>query len=191
MGWLFLAALGIMWAAFLLPGGRGSSNRSVEDFERNMGLLADTGLGGQGRWIVTPRKGMAFVGPRERAKERARLRRRRVFVFLLESIGLTALIGLVPPLRVMWYATGMLLVLLGAYVWLLVSLRARGEASELGGAPAAVVPERARPVRERYATDAGARTARPAFNGLAAFGGDDLASIVVRPAGREVGVVRA
>jgi hypothetical protein len=189
MGWLLLAALGIMWAAFLLPRGRGSAHRSVEDFERNMGLLADTGLGGQGRWIVTPRKGMAFVGPRERAKERARQRRRRVFVFLLESIGLTGLIGLVPPLRVMWYATGLLLVLLGAYVWLLVSLRVRGERAELGRATAAAEPSR--PARERYATDAGARTARPAFNGLAAFGGDDLASIVVRPAGREVGVARA
>jgi hypothetical protein len=91
----------------------------------------------------------------------------------------------------MWYATGALLVLLGAYVWLLVSLKARGERAELGSGPAAAAPERSRPARERYATDAGARTARPAFNGLAAFGGDDLASIVVRPAGREVGVARA
>jgi hypothetical protein len=32
--------------------------------------------------------------------------------------------------------------------------------------------------------------ARPAFNGLAAFGADDLANVVVKPAGREVGVVR-
>jgi hypothetical protein len=32
--------------------------------------------------------------------------------------------------------------------------------------------------------------ARPAFNGLAALGADDLVNIVVKPAGREVGVVR-
>jgi hypothetical protein len=153
----------------------------VEDFERDMGMLADTGLTGQGRWIVTPRKGMAFVGTRERAKERARERRRRVFVFLLESIGLTALIGLVPPLRMMWYATGILLVLLGAYVWLLVSIRARGESARLGGNREAAVPERPSPSRHRYATDAGGRTARPAFNGLAAFAADDL-NVVVRSA---------
>ncbi|MGZ8599745.1 MAG: hypothetical protein ACXWX6_05980, partial [Actinomycetota bacterium] len=73
-----------------------------------MELLADTERSGQGRWIVTPRKGMAFVGRKERAKERARQRRRRVFVFMLESIVLTLLIGLVPPLRAMWYSTGML-----------------------------------------------------------------------------------
>lgn len=190
MGVLLLAALGIMWAAFLFPMGRGSSNRSVEDFERNMGLLADTGLGGQGRWIVTPRKGMAFVGPRERAKERARERRRRVFVFMLESIGLTALIGLVPPLRVMWYATGALLVLLGVYVWLLVSMKTQGDTAE-GRTTASVAAEGAHPARHRYSTDAGGRTARPAFNGLAAtLGGDDLANIVVRSSGRQVGVAR-
>ena len=182
MGWLLFAALCTVWLAYLLPGRRGSPNRSVEEFERGMDLLADTEHGG--RWIVTPRKGMAFVGPKERAKERARLRRRRVFVFLLETIGLTALIGMVPPLRSMWYATATLLGLLGVYVWLLVSLRAR-EAH--GGPLAARATERPRPARRRYASDVAGRTPRPAFNGLPALGADDLVNIVVRPAER-VGV---
>jgi hypothetical protein len=147
-----------------------------------MELLADTERSGQGRWIVTPRKGMAFVGRKERAKERARQRRRRVFVFMLESIVLTLLIGLVPPLRAMWYATGVLLSLLGAYVWLLVSLRARADRAALGRAGDAAAPERARPARQRYAADAGGRTPRAAFNGLATFGADDLVHIVVKPA---------
>jgi hypothetical protein len=162
----------------------------VEDFERRMELLADTERNGQGRWIVTPRKGMAFIGPRERAKERARLRRRRVFVFMIECIGLTALIGLVPPLRVMWFATGALLALLGLYVWLLVSLRARGaEERSFAQARAGAPAEQPRPQPQRYATDAAGRV-RPAFNGLAALGADDLVNIVVRPADREVGVAR-
>ena len=75
----------------------------MEDFERHMDILAETEA--QGRWIVTPRKGTTFLGRRECAKERARERRRRIFVVLIESIVLTALIGLVPPLRAMWYAT--------------------------------------------------------------------------------------
>jgi hypothetical protein len=182
MGWLLFATLCTVWVALLPPGWRRSPNRSVEEFERGMDLLADTDHGG--RWIVTPRKGMAFVGPKERAKERARLRRRRVFVFLLETIGLTALIGMVPPLRSMWYATAVLLGLLGAYVWLLVSLRAR-EAHGASLAPRAT--ERPSPARRRYAADGASRTARPAFNGLPALAADDLVNIVVRPAKR-VGV---
>ncbi|HEY7660113.1 MAG TPA: hypothetical protein VIC58_05905, partial [Actinomycetota bacterium] len=102
---------------------RRSPNRSVKDFERNMDMLAETDGNGQGRWIVTPRKGMTFIGPRARAKARARERRRRVLIVLLESIVLTALIGLVPPLRAMWLVTGGLLVLLGAFVWMLLSMK--------------------------------------------------------------------
>jgi hypothetical protein len=187
MGWVMFAAFCTVWAAFLLPGRRRSPDRSVEDFERHMEILAGTDSNGHGRWIVTPRKGMAFVGRKERAKERARLRRRRVFVFVLESIGLTFLIGLVPPLRAMWYATGILLLLLGAYVWLLVSLKARAERAESFGGQAQP-GEAPRPARERYAADAGSRTPRAAVNGLATLGGDDLVSIVVKPAG-QVGAV--
>ncbi|MGH2635721.1 MAG: hypothetical protein ACRDHU_06215 [Actinomycetota bacterium] len=189
MGWLMFAALGIIWATFLLPDRRGRPKRSVEDFERNMDLLADTERNGQGRWIVTPRKGMAFVGPKERAKERARERRRRAFVFMLETIGLTLLIGLVPPLRAMWYATGVLLTLLGLYVWLLVSMKARNAPSESISPPREAAAAAPRPARHRYAADAASRTPRAAFNGLPALAGDDLVNIVVKPAG-QVGVAR-
>lgn len=190
MGWLLFVALCMMWAAFLFPRLRRSSDRSVEDFERHMEILADTERSGQGRWIVTPRKGMAFVGRKERAKERARQRRRRVFAFMIESIGLTFLIGLVPPLRAMWYATGVLLALLGVYVWLLVSLKARAAQAEFPAPAREAAPaERPRPVRHRYAADAASRTPRAVFNGLSTLGADDLVNIVVKPAGR-VGVAR-
>jgi len=185
MGWLLLVALGIMWAAFLLPVWRSSPNKSVEDFERNMELLADTEGGSQGRWIVTPRKGMAFVGPRERAKERARARRRRVFVFMIELIGLTFLIGLVPPLRAMWYATATLLVLLGVYVWLLLSNRARS--ANTVRIPAASAPEEAAPVPRRHAVHGASHAGRSAAAGLVELD-DDLANIVVTRGGRRVGV---
>jgi hypothetical protein len=186
MGWLLLAALGIIWAAFLLPTWRSSPNKSVEDFERNMELLADTEGSSQGRWIVTPRKGMAFVGPRERAKERARERRRRVFVFMVELIGLTFLIGLVPPLRAMWYATATLLVMLGVYVWLLLSNRTRS-AGIFRIPPAAPVLEEAPPVPRRHAVRGGSHAVRSAAVGLDELD-DDLANIVVKRGGRRVGV---
>ena len=187
MGWLLLAALVIMWAAFLIPSWRGSpgtmTDKSMKDFERNMNMLAETES--QGRWIVTPRKGTTFVGRRARAQARARERRRRVLVVLIESLALTALIGLVPPLRAMWYATAILLVLLGGYVWALVTMRmrtaeARGpaRAHEAAAAPATA---RLRPARQRYAADASNRTARRSFNGFPALG-DELVNIVVKPA---------
>src|ERR1043166_616814 len=79
--WMLLAALGIMWGAFLVPRGRKRSEaRSVIDFEQRMELLANAEVHGTtGRWIVTPRKGVRFLGPRERRQARARARRRRVF----------------------------------------------------------------------------------------------------------------
>jgi len=129
VGWLLLAALVVLWAAFLVPSWANipsTTDKSMKDFERNMDMLAETES--QGRWIVTPRKGTTFIGLRARAQARARERRRRVLVVLIESLVLTALIGLVPPLRAMWYATATLLVLLASYVWALLTMKARTEA---------------------------------------------------------------
>ncbi|HEY8117209.1 MAG TPA: hypothetical protein VIH70_12400 [Actinomycetota bacterium] len=183
MGWLLLAALVVLWAAFLLPSWANPSktDRSMKDFERNMDMLAETES--PGRWIVTPRKGTTFIGLRARAQARARERRRRVLVVLIESLVLTALIGLVPPLRAMWYATATLLVLLASYVWALLTMKARADPHDpvRSRETAATAPASPRPARQRYAADASNRTARRSFNGLPAFG-DDLANIVVRPA---------
>src|SRR5207247_10975144 len=98
---MLLAALGIMWVAFLVPRGRKRSEaRSVIDFEHRMELLANAEVHGTtGRWIVTPRKGVRFLGPDDRRRARARDRRRKVFVALRELIALSSLMGLVPPLR--------------------------------------------------------------------------------------------
>ena len=181
MGWLLLVALLILWATFLIPSWRGSPDKSMKDFERNMDMLAETEA--QGRWIVTPRKGTSFLGRRARAQARARERRRRVLMVLIESLALTALIGLVPPLRAMWYATAILLVLLGGYVWALLTMKARDDAQDPARPreTAATAPVRRTPARQRYAADAGGRTARRSFNGLPAFG-DELVNIVVKPA---------
>jgi hypothetical protein len=144
--WLLLAVLGMMWTAFLVPMSRRRSEaRSVDDFERRMELLAHAEVHGtSGRWIVTPRKGVRFLGPGERQQARARARRRRVFVFLLEAIGLCLLIGVVPPLRVSWTVAAALGGVLVIYVWALLVIKARAAAT-----PAAVVARTGpRPARQ-------------------------------------------
>ncbi|HEX2025694.1 MAG TPA: hypothetical protein VHH92_04805 [Actinomycetota bacterium] len=73
-----------------------------------------------GRWILSPKRGARFVGRHQRARQRARDRRRRVYLFLLELIGVTGLIGMFPPLRGMLLVTGFFVVLLGAYTFLVV-----------------------------------------------------------------------
>ncbi|MGH2725044.1 MAG: hypothetical protein ACRDI0_12470 [Actinomycetota bacterium] len=75
-----------------------------------------------GRWVLAPKKGARFVGPRQRARLRARERRRRIFVVLLEAMALTALIGLFPPLRAMLVVTGALAFLLAVYLGLVVRM---------------------------------------------------------------------
>lgn len=144
MQWLLLAVLVIMWAAFLVPVGRKRSDaRSVQDFEHRMELLAHAEVHGtNGRWIVTPRKGVRFLGPRERRQARARARRRRVFVVLIEAIGLALLIGIAPPLRPAWYAAAVLGGLLLVYVWVLLLIKARAAAAPARPAEPAVRPAR-------------------------------------------------
>jgi hypothetical protein len=121
MDWLSFAALGILWAAFLLPsGGRRRPGTSVEEFERKMELLEQTERQTPGRWLLAPKKGEPFIGTRERRRARTVARRRRVFTVLLEALALTLLIGLFPPLRGMWFAAIAIGLLLVAYCAMLV-----------------------------------------------------------------------
>lgn len=185
MEWLPLAVLGIMWAAFLLPRKSKASTPqgSVGDFERRMELLAQAEAHGtEGRWIVTPRKGVRFMGPAERNRVRARQRRRQVFTFLLEAIAITFLIGLVPPLRVAWAVTGGLAALLALYVWLLLTMKHR-EATyrtsphrhpKVHAAPTRPAPS------PRYVAEGRSSWARPSFNGLGTLDEGDRVHVVVR-----------
>ncbi len=192
MEWLPLAVLGIMWAAFLLPTrGRASTPQgSVGDFERRMELLAQAeSHGTEGRWIVTPRKGVRFMGPAERNRTRARERRRQVFTFLLETIGITFMIGLVPPLRVAWAVTAVFAGVLGVYVWLLLTIKHRE--STYRTAPHRHPRSQATPSRPapspRYVAEGGNARARPSFNGLGTLGEGDRVHVVVRAGGATAG----
>ena len=201
MDWLLLAALGIMWVAFLLPARRGrpSAHLSVGDFERGMELLAQVDMNGHsGRWIVTPRKGTRFLGHAERKRARARERRRQVFVFLLESIAITSLIGLVPPLRAIFWAVAIgLAAVLVVYVWLLLWIKQAAGVRTAGTRPAERVRD-AQPsspafdevvvVPDRYVADGSSTRARATFNGLNLVDEEeDRVHVVVRAAGSLAG----
>lgn len=186
MDWLLLAALGIMWAATLLPriSRRRSMSASVEDFERRMEFLAHAEVNGTtGRWIVTPRKGARFVGDAERRKARVRDRRRRVLVFLIEAIGISFLIGLVPPLRVVWNVTLALAILLGAYIWMLISMKRRSVADPQETVRNARIPgDHAAAFAARYVIEGRNGHAHETFNGLEGLAESDRVHVVVRPA---------
>ncbi len=189
MDWLLLAGFGIMWVAFLMPTGRRgrSPHQSVEDFGRRMELLAQAEAQGTGgRWIVTPRKGVRFVGTVERRRARARERRRQVFTFLLESIALSFLIGLVPPLRSLaWGITMVLGLTLLLYVWLLLAMKHRTSAPSANETVrASRVPATRAPhaVQARYVAEGRSTWARPTFNGLGSLGESDRVHVVVRTA---------
>src|SRR4051812_18630421 len=155
----------------MLPGRsrRHSPEASVEGFERDMEVLAETDSP-RGRWIIAPKKATPFLGSHKRRVARARERRRRVFVFLLESIGITFLIGAVPPLRPVWTITALLAGLLIAYVFLLLSLKnvenPRGRT--VHDAVDEMTPENARYASargyasgRRYVAEGQSRSARP------------------------------
>jgi hypothetical protein len=191
LGWLALAGLGIIWGALLLwPVFAGRRPRtakgSVNDFEHRMGLLAQAEVQGSGRWIVTPRKGMPFVGTAERRRSRARGRRKQIFTFLLESIVITFLIGVVPPLRVMWTLSLGLVGLLVVYVWLLLAMKHRDAGVSVNdrerAARAPASPRLHRSADPRYVAEGRSTWARPTFNGLGALGESDRVHVVVRVA---------
>jgi hypothetical protein len=174
-----------MWIVVLVPFRRSrSERRTISDHERRMELLASAEVHGtSGRWIVTPRKGMRFLSPRERERARARTRRRHIFVFLLEALGLSLLIGLVPPLRAVWYVSAVLGVVLLIYVWLLVAIKARGSSTPAARAtvPVAVSALPARAAARNEATEAPTRSL-PAIDELGSVGDGDTVHVVVKQA---------
>ncbi len=184
MEWMILAGLGIMWVAFLVPRGRKRSEaRSVTDFEQRMELLANAEVHGTtGRWIVTPRKGVRFLGPDDRRRARARERRRKVFVVLLDSIVLTSLIGVAPPLRAMWFVAAGLGAVLLIYTWVLLSIKGRSIHGR-GRVPvtANVEPRRPAGVPSHPDPNAAAAATRPAMHDLDIFD-DEPVHVVVRTA---------
>ena len=202
MDWLLLAALGIIWMAFLIPslGGRkATSPRStVEEFEHRMDLLAETDGSGasdraqerDGRWVMSPRKGVHFMGPKARERARVLERRRKVLVGLAEVTALFFMIGLVPPLRGMWAIAGVSAFLLGVYCYALIRIKhmesgtvpqraathARGNARDYHAAA-----RNGYSTGQRYVAEGHSAVARATYAGMAGVDSDEI-HVVVREA---------
>jgi hypothetical protein len=126
LGWIFVAALGIVWAIFLFPFIRRrmrSPVTTVEEFEQKMDYLAETHSRSRGRWVLTPRRDERFLGRSGRTRSRVRMRRRQVLVLLLEATGLAILIGLFPPFHRILIGAAALAVVLLLYVLALIRIR--------------------------------------------------------------------
>ncbi|MGH2676351.1 MAG: hypothetical protein ACRDH1_13170 [Actinomycetota bacterium] len=149
MDWLALVVLGIIWAVLLVPG---PGKRSPDSPLRREVSVEEEEFRQPGRWILSPKRGSRFIGRHERTRMRARERRRQVYVFLLEAIGLTGLMGLFPPLRGMLLVTGFLVALMAAYTLLVIRVSRFGPARptaerQAPGQVVVVLPE-ARPEPE-------------------------------------------
>ena len=178
MDWLLLAALGIIWAAVLLPGRKQATSpaATAEEFGKDMDHLAEAEQ--EGRWVIMPQKGVPIGDSHNR---RAVLeRRRKVLVFLMEGTAVSFLIGLLPPLRPMWVVTSGFAVALFLYCWLLIRLRAialygHGAVGARPGSRHRVAQaDDARYVAERYG-----RVARSSYGGLPTVTEGDV-HVVVR-----------
>ncbi len=101
-------------------------------------MLADTEQH-PGRWVLVPSKDERFLGSGARAYVRARDRRRAVFTVMIEALGIVTLIGLFPPLRLMWIGSALIAGLLVAYMAMLLKLKAQFEA-DVANAPKRAVP---------------------------------------------------
>ena len=115
MDWIALVVLGLIWAILLLPAPRGPESRRLK-------MPNDQEFRQPGRWVLSLKRGSRFVGSHQRSRERARERRRQVFVFLLEAIGLTGLIGLFPPLRGMLAITAIFAAMLLVYTVMVIQV---------------------------------------------------------------------
>jgi hypothetical protein len=138
-----LLILAVVWAVFLVPQiVRARAERTPADsigaFRSQLSVLERTSPGVQAqpaRAATRPVLGGAYTAvPAYRpagalpTRSQARKRRREILQALLAATAGSFLLGLVPPLRPMWFASAGLLGLTATYVFLLV--RARNIAAE-------------------------------------------------------------
>lgn len=130
----------VIWAAaaayFVPPLLRARSEHrpsgSISDFRRQLRVLGRTSPAGFSGGVVVPMRGRTAFAPgpaaapaplRLAADRRSVKRRRDVFVGLLAAMGGSLVLGVLPPLRVLWAVHVVVDVLFVLYVGALVYLR--------------------------------------------------------------------
>jgi hypothetical protein len=139
LGVVVLIVLAAVWAAFLLPPilrarSEHRPSGSITDFRRQLHVLARSAPAGgivpqaiPGRVVpIRPIQvaGPATVTPLRLGRSRQTVKRRRdIFVGLLVAMAGSLVLGVLPPLRILWSIHLLLDVLFLAYVGALVYLR--------------------------------------------------------------------
>jgi hypothetical protein len=139
LGVVVLIVLAAVWAAFLLPPilrarSEHRPSGSISDFRRQLHVLARTSPSASaspvGALRTTPLRPVARPGvvagpaPVRLGRSRQSVKRRRdVFVGLLVAMAGSLVLGLLPPLRVLWAVHVVLDLLFVAYVGALLYLR--------------------------------------------------------------------
>ena len=124
--WVLLL-LGLAWAVVLIPAltrprFESSPLDGVRSFEQAMGILASTRKGSSdrqqmpGRWVMVP-KGMGR-GVKTR-RQRVVRKRRAMFQRLLIASGATFVLGLIPAVRTLWWASLVFAVVTAGYAVML------------------------------------------------------------------------
>jgi hypothetical protein len=133
LGVVILLVLAGVWAAVLIPPivrarSEGRPSGTVGDFNRQLQVLARTTPAGRQSWTPTysptETPGPLYrIAPRVPTRRRAQKRRRDVLLGLLVvSVG-SLLLGVLPPLRVLWMVHIAADVVLAAYIALLIYAR--------------------------------------------------------------------
>lgn len=116
---LALAWLVVLVPVVARPRLESSPLDGVRSFEQAMGILANTRGDRQqmpGRWVMVP-KGMG-QGVKTRRHRLVR-KRRLMFERLVLALGATLVLGLIPPLRALWWASLVMLVVTAGYAAML------------------------------------------------------------------------
>lgn len=105
---IVIVLLALAWVVVLIPSVlkprfETSPIDGVRNFERSMGILANTRSDRQipGRWVMIP-KAMPTVPTTRR--QRLIAKRRRLFTQVVAAAGVTFLLGIIPVLRPLWIA---------------------------------------------------------------------------------------
>ena len=137
--------LAAIWTAVLLPSLLRSRMASspidgVRSFERAMGILSgnrhEKRSAGTGRWVMVPSE----VTVPQRRRSKVMQRRRKLFVRLLAATTLTLAIGFIPAVRWVWYANIACDLLLGVYIWRLLTIKKLGDVPDVASPRLTAVP---------------------------------------------------
>lgn len=131
---VLVALLAFLWALVLIPpllrARDNTSLGTVNTFNRGMRALGsnrDSTFTG-GRYVLTPMTPLDAPDPRL-----VTYRRRRVFSAMISGLGCTLVLGAVPGLRMIWWASLVLAIAVGGFAAFLVSEKSRSDRMKLEG----------------------------------------------------------